>query len=140
VRIFIDQIIAKWGEVAPRQEKKPEAHLEGMLSAAAQFLADYPKISRISILHDMQHPATDDNTGQTVAGLMPVLSAMNISRRPPEILKQEAYLALASVQVAFLRAGPLAAETGFDFYDPKQRQQLIRSLVDRLVAGLSKEG
>lgn len=139
VRIFIGKAIAQWGEIAPRQKKKPEEHLVGMLSAAAQFLADYPKISRISILQDMQHPADDDNTGQTVAGIMPVLCEMNARCRPPQILKREAYLALFSIQAAFLRAGPLAAETGFDFYDPKQRRQLVCSIVDRLVTNISTE-
>jgi len=140
VRIFIGQTIAKWGEVVPRQKKKSEEQLEAMLAAAAQFLVDYPKISRISILQDMQHPEAGDNTGHTVAGMMPVLSEMNARRRPPQVLKREAYLALFSIQVAFLRAVPLAAETGFDFYDTKQRRQLIHSVVDRLVVNLSKKG
>lgn len=139
VRIFIGQTIAKWGEVVPRGNMKPEEQLEAMLAAAAQFLADYPKISRISILEDMQHPEAGDNTGQTVAGIVPVLSELNARRKPPQVLRREACLALFSIQAAFLRAGPLAAEAGFDFYDPKQRRRLIHSLALGLAANIPRE-
>ena len=140
VRIFIGQVISRWDEVIPRiKGTKPEAHLKKMLIATAQFVSDYPRISKISILNDIKNPSQNDNTAQTLEGILPILNELNINNKPQEFLKMEGYNTLTILQMAFLKASFLKKETGFDFYDKNLRGSLIHSLVTQLIENISKE-
>lgn len=140
VRIFIGQIISKWNEVVPRsKDSNPEDHLKKMLTATAQFVVDYPRISKISILNDINNPSQNDNTSQTLEGILPLLHELNINNKPQEFLKMEGYNVLTILQMAFLKAEFLKKDTGFDFFDKSLRENLIHSLVNKLIENILKE-
>lgn len=141
VRMFIDRVIRRWNDVVPRAgEGDPVHHLEAMLTATAGFLAEYPVISRISILHDFRSPSPEDNSGRTLAALVPVLREISGPAAPEQSLRLEGYGLMFRIQAAFLRSEVVRSETGFDFFDETQRRALVRDLVDAAVRRLTKAG
>lgn len=138
VRRFIgEKAIAVWDENPGTQGMTPSDTVKAMLQSAAGFLADYPVISRISILFDLTSPSPQDNSMQTIRGLCPALGAALkpvYGRSVPEReVMKAAWELVAVIHESFLRAGVLLDETGVDYFDTKSRNAYVASLVDRLL-------
>jgi AcrR family transcriptional regulator len=138
VRRFIgEKAIAAWDENPDTQGMTPSDTVKAMLQSAAGFLADYPVISRISILFDLTSPSQQDNSMQTIHGLCPALGvaleqAYDRSVPEQEVLKA-AWELVAIIHESFLRAGVLLDETGVDYFNAASRDAYIGQLVDRLL-------
>jgi AcrR family transcriptional regulator len=140
VRIFMGKIISTWDKIIPRQKSiAPNDHLKKMLMATLQFMTEYPRISRISILNDINNPSSKDNTSQTLKGILPLLAEINNNNKPEATLLRLGYKLLFTLQMVFLKAHLLKEETGFDFYNPTQRENYLKSEIDKLIENISKE-
>lgn len=127
VRKFIADVISKWDSNSGiTNEDEPPAVLRKLLHASADFLAAYPRISRISILFDLEHPDNDDNTMQTINMLIPFAEAC---LQPPkkQYAEQICRTLIASIQQSFLRS--YERETKQDFFNPRYRQEFIDGLI-----------
>ncbi len=130
-RSFLATIIGQWQHKTPADIEDPRCRLLAMLGLAADFLASYPRISRLSILNDLTHPAANDNTMQTLEGMLPLLTSLC----PDERRARWAALEIVTgMQGTFMRAELLRSEMGFDFFDEQQRAAFLDSLVDRALA------
>ena len=70
VRFFqTREVISGWEGQLLFRPKNPMVLIKDMLKSFTDFMADFPHISRISILNDLSNPGEDDNTIQTVKGL-----------------------------------------------------------------------
>ncbi len=135
VRLFIGSIIGGWQEQVPAGLEDPATRLRVMLQSASDFLADYPRISRLSVLADLRRPDAVDNTMQTVSGVLPFLQ-QRFPTVEPEHLSLVALEVVMCMQGAFLRADMLRTSVGFDFHDPRQRHEWVDSLLDRALRHL----
>lgn len=138
VRQFIgEKVIAVWDEEAETEGMSSADSLKAMLKSAAGFLADYPGISRISILFDLTNPSPEDNSMQTIRGLLPILRSALEAVYDQSVGEQEivktAWQIVAAIHESFLRAALLKEETGVDFFDPPSRDAYIESMVDKLL-------
>ena len=104
-------------------------HLKG----AARFMADNPGISRVSILHDMKVGSGQDNTSQVVDLVGRQLKLIFPEQHDPLQLQISALMQVAAVQHLFLRADYIKKETGFDFYNESQRNQLMDTVINTTV-------
>ena len=99
----------------------------------ADFLAENPAVSQISILGDYKSPGTFDNTVKTMKGFNISLSDVEI----PEPKSTVVLFTLVSVlQAFFLRRDTSGELLGFDFNQKGQRD----SFIDLLVHQLFREG
>ena len=111
-----------------------------MLYATAQFLAEYPIVSQISIAFDLKKPRDNDNIMHIIKGLIPVIK----QALGPETNEQEAkYLAIqlvATIQNMFLRASVYKSYIGLDFFNAKQREKCITNIVNNLISTRRSKG
>ncbi len=133
VRHFIGSIIATWPNQIQKKPKSATKLLIAMLESCADFLADYPRISRISIQYDHLNPSSDDNTQQTIEGILPVLQLHYESKADANKLNLLAGQIVSSLQMAFMRSNIHNSKLGFDFFDKSQRDSFIEAIVVQLL-------
>jgi len=109
------------------------------LKQAADFIAEHPGISRVSILRDMQGGSSDDNTSQVAAMGMRQLTEIYPQGADSTELRVQALVQVAAVQHLFLRAALNKEQLGLDFFDKEQRDALMDMVIDT-VAGCRQFG
>jgi AcrR family transcriptional regulator len=122
-------------------EFKPESaqvlkgadQLAEVAKRVADFLAENPAVSQISILGDYKSPGMFDNTVKTMKGFNTSLSGNDIPDPERTILL---FTLVSVLQAFFLRRGTSAELLGFDFTQKGQRD----SFIDLLVHQLFREG
>ncbi len=133
VRMFLGrEITARWEEHLLFRKKNPGVMIKEMLKTAADFMAEYPKISRISVLYDLINPSDKDNTAQTVRNLVPLVQETvkrGSGRNEAELIANNM---IAAIQSLFLRTG-LEYHTGIDFFDKEKRDVFIEIMVDQFL-------
>ena len=87
----------------------------------AEFLAEHPQISRISILGDLQRPNAADNTMASVRGFSYTIAGGTQDAEA----KLRAFCLTAILQVAFLRKESMLETVGLDFNDKQQRDAFL---------------
>jgi AcrR family transcriptional regulator len=130
VRAFINRVIGKWtATTLCRPKASPAAKVRALLATSADFLAEHPRVSRISILFDLENPAPDDNTRRAVAELAPfvrdVLAGRNRNGRAIVIARA----LVAALQSAFLRSYALGDAEQPSFMNAKERNAMIEALI-----------
>lgn len=137
VRHAIDETIRQWDAQVPARSRSARGRVEAMLEAAAGFLAEHPRVARISIHYDLQRPRPDDNTSATIAGLLPALREIFGPRTSEQELRLVAVQLVAPIQFAFLRDGS-SGSVDLDFHDPAARRRFIRRLVANVLPSSQK--
>ncbi len=120
-------------EVSETEVVDPVESMRRHLKGAARFMANNPGISRVSILHDMNAGGEKDNTSQVVDLVERQLKAIFPEQQAPVHVQVLAYMQVAAVQHLFLRAENIKNETGFDFYNETQRDQLMDTVIDTIL-------
>lgn len=95
----------------------------------ADFLMDHKQIAKISIVGDLKSPTEEDNSMKTAYGFALCMSG---GKNPDREVKK-AFFLVAILQESFLRKDSLLQNIGVDFYDKKQREAYINSVVDMLI-------
>ena len=134
VQFFMgNEIVTKWGETMLGSERDPVSALKIMLLDAANFLASYPRISRLSILYDQANPAEDDNTMRAVRGIVPVIREIMGRKGKEKEAERIASICIAQMHNFFLREKVLIAMTGLSFKSEEDRNTFIDYIVERIV-------
>ena len=128
VRGFIRTVIAKWTAASELSDAdSPRVQFERLLRSSADFIAAYPRVSRISILFDAEYPAQDDNTSAVIQQLIPFAErALGQERR--HLARTVCGACVASMQLNFLRCYERGEQPSF--FDVEARAALISSLVN----------
>lgn len=136
IRVFMNRVISDWartGAAAPPSD--PESMLRARLAEVSGFLAAHPRISRISILFDLENPSPEDNSALAISSLIPAIQAIvgEGSAGSGETAAAElAETVVGAMQHVFLRS-----PEGRKFFDEEWRRAWIEGIV-RLVAGRGK--
>jgi hypothetical protein len=104
-----------------------------MLKSTTQFISEYPYISRISIINDLNNPGQNDSSFNTLKGIIPVLQRIYGKRKTIHEIKEIALNIVSSIQGIFLRRTIIKEFMDIDFSDDKQRNWYIENLVNTLV-------
>jgi AcrR family transcriptional regulator len=133
IRVFMNRVIGDWARTgADPRSSDPEAGLRAKLSEVCEFLAAHPRISRISILFDLENPSPDDNSALAISSLIPAIAPLlgGGSEGPGDSpAAGMAEMVVGAMQHVFLRS-----PEGRKFFDAEWRRAWIEGIV-RLVAG-----
>lgn len=103
--------------------------LKNVVKSVADFLADNPSVSRISILGDLKTPKTFDNTMQTVKGFGLSLKDVNIPDKDKTLLM---FMLTSVLQAVFLRRELSEELFGYHFDDKVQRDRFIDVIMNHM--------
>jgi hypothetical protein len=103
------------------------------LKQVASFLANNAGIARASIINDLKSGSVDDNSSQVLQSISKQLREVYGDTKDELELKVMAQQQLAAVENIFLRASVFKEQTGVDFYDDRQRAQLMDKIIDSLI-------
>ena len=108
---------------------EPASLTRQVANYVADFLMDHKQIAKISILGDLKMPMDKDNTIQTAYGFAHCMSG----KKDPASQMKRAFFLVSILQESFLRKDRLLQNIGIDFYDKKQREAYINSVVDMIM-------
>jgi AcrR family transcriptional regulator len=130
VRFFqAREVISGWEGQILFRPKNPVVLIKDMLKSYADFVADFPRISRISILNDLSNPGTEDNTQQAVKGITPyVQEALGRNGKNGKAFRT-AWIIISAIQTFFMRSGLFTGDGGTDFFVKSERDAFIDDLV-----------
>jgi hypothetical protein len=125
VQTIISEVIHSFRPVCDSDE--PVERTKCVAKQVMDFLMENSQISRVSILGDLKQPKAMDNTMKTVIGFGASLSGGQMTAGHTI----DSFLITAALQEAFLRKDVLKENLGIDFYDKKQRDGFIDTIVER---------
>lgn len=135
VREFINDVISNWQDkISPEKNFDSITILILMLQSTGDFLSSYPGISRISISNDLLNPSQNDNTIRTLQGMLPLIKEITDKNGKHEEIFLIGMEIIAAIQHTFLRNEDIKNATGFDFFNKKQRNNYIKSLIIRILS------
>ncbi len=136
VQSFISTVISKGDRKLKEVDLTPEERLRTRVKQAAGFLAYNPGVSRVSILSDLRNGNIDDNSSQSVKSIFVKLKDIYGDKKEDTDLFIKAQQLLAALQEMFLRAHVFKEETGIDYYDDEQRDNLMDKIINNVLSDL----
>ncbi len=131
VQEMISEVIKQAGDVYKTlPEMTPVEKLRWIVKYTCEFLVTHENIARISILADLTAVNQNDNTSQTIAAFSPLVRRAFSNQAEDQEIKQRTYLMILTLQSLFLRSASLKIETGIDFNNRQQRENLIDQIID----------
>ncbi len=133
VQAIISSVVRGAADKAKETSDDPIIKLENHLKQAVEFIVNNPGIARVSILNNLTKGSIDDNSYQVFNSIYAILKEIFGDSKEEITLKMMAHQQLATVQVMFLRSEVFKEQTGFDFFDAKQRERLMDILLNNLL-------
>jgi AcrR family transcriptional regulator len=133
VRLFIGmQIIKGYGNRLPEGETL-RGRIADLFRGPIGFLAEFPALSRVSVLYDLTSPVEGDNSDETFKEIGGALLKIVPPDKLPPDLEPRLWAAIGAIHEAFLRPVLFKARTGLDFSKPKGRAALADFLAGLMV-------
>lgn len=127
------EVLSGWEGQLLFRPKNPVALIKDMLKSFADFIADFPRISRISILNDLSHPGTEESTLQAVKGITPyVQEALGRNGKNGKAFRT-AWIIISAIQTVFMRSDLFSGDGGLNFSVKADRDAFIDELVGTYV-------
>lgn len=145
VQRIIGQVIARFKPSGAEALKGSEA-LKSVAREVADFLAENPSISRISILGDCAAPTLQDNTARTMQGFAKTFGGprgmdsgggTEAGGDADAMLRARLFTLTSTLQAAFLRKDISRELFGYDINDKRERDQFVGWLTDQLFESLN---
>ena len=134
VQSFISSIIREGDNKLQKVEMEPEERLRKRVKQAAAYLALNPGISRVSILRDLKQASGIDNSSQSLESIYSQIKDIYSGEQENDIdLMIKAQQLLATLQEIFLRASVFKKQTGIDYYNDQQRNELMDKIIDNIL-------
>lgn len=128
VQRIIGEVISKFKPDMSGNLNRVE-QLKKVVKSVADFLAEHPSVSRVSILGDSKTPKTSDNTMQTAKGFGLSLQDVNLPDKDKALLM---FMLTSVLQAVFLRRELSEELFGYDFNDKVQRDRLIDAIMNHM--------
>ena len=110
-------------------------HLRAWAGYVFDFLFQYPAISRISILGELQGAAAEGNSRSPQRGFLFALTKNIADKEEP----LRAFILTTAIQVAFLNSSAAGELLGYDLAQASGREAYIESLVEFLFEDLRND-
>ncbi len=128
----IDETVSKVPMAWMQMEGTPEEKLRVMMKRTLSYLFEYPHVSRISIMRDMQAGHNKDNTQSSIDAFDKLLQH-TIADKGKRFLAGHVFC--AAMQSLFLRSDVIMETQGMDVADSAVQRQFIDDLVDLVLGG-----
>lgn len=133
VRYDTNKIIDQWDTIYEKMKMSPIEKLKIMLKGTGDLLDTNPIFGRISIIHDYQNPALDDNSSRSLDKYMMIFREIYGNKKTEESIRMIAHSVLSGAQLAFIRSEVTKETFGYDFYIKEQRDEFLEKLIDNIV-------
>jgi AcrR family transcriptional regulator len=130
---YINQVISESSNISDFNELTIEEQIRVRIKDATNFIANNPGVSRVSVLNDLNNPNINDNSSKLFQSILKQLEEYYQDRLDEVQLKILVQQQIATVQEIFLRHEIFKEQTGLDFYDEKDRQQIVDTLIDQIL-------
>jgi hypothetical protein len=108
----------------------PIEKMKIMLKGTGDLVDVNPLFGRISILHDILNPATEDNTIHSIEKYMMIVREIYDQQKSEQDIKIITHILISALQLSFLRAEVMKDFLGFDYYDKEQRDEFIEKIIE----------
>jgi len=133
VQKIIGNTINKFDELYKSLILEPVDKLRFLSKLTCTFLVKNQGISRASILSDLKAGSCTDNTSQTMEAYLPVMREIFGAIKNDKELYILTHILITSFQSAFLRRDTFIKSEKVDFYDAKDREWLVDSIIDTVL-------
>ncbi len=133
VEAHIGDVIRSSENRHSNMELTPEQRLRSGINAAADFIANNPGVSRVSILSDLKKGRVDDNSSHIFQSIYSQLKEYFKDQKDEVTLKILAQQQLAALQEIFLRSEVFKKQTGLDFFVKKDRRMITKKIVNNIL-------
>ncbi len=133
VESYIGDVIKNSEERHREMELTSEQRMRSGINAAADFIANNPGVSRVSILSDLKKGSIDDNSSHIFQSIFNQLKRYFGDQKNEITLKILAQQQLAALQAIFLRAEVFKKQTGLDFFKEDDRREITKKIVDNIL-------
>ncbi|NLI91552.1 MAG: TetR/AcrR family transcriptional regulator [Peptococcaceae bacterium] len=110
---------------------QPADKLKSLIQFIAAFMAENRELARISTLTDLSNGKENDNSSYMMKTYYPFIKEAFQGNRSEKEQKVILLALISTIQVTFLRSD-INDISGFDFFDPDQRNEFLEILVDLL--------
>lgn len=115
-----------------KYSEEPVRILKEAVKQPADYLAENPNLSRVSILSDMTDPMENDLAIQTMSYWRPAAKA-SFPLKSEEEVGLILWEILCVIQTAFLRSKNFKIRTGIDYLNKAERDSFIEDHIDSLL-------
>ncbi len=133
VRKDTNAIIDQWDPIYEKMTQKPIEKLKIMLKGTGDLIDSNPIFGRVSIIHDFLNPAEDDNAMRSIEKYMMIFREIYQNTKTEQEIRIIAHTIISSSQVAFLRADIMKKFIDLDFYNKKQRDTFLDTIIDNVI-------
>ncbi|HKL13141.1 MAG TPA: TetR/AcrR family transcriptional regulator [Halanaerobiales bacterium] len=133
VESYISDVIKNSEDRHREMELTSEQRMRSGINAAADFIANNPGVSRVSILSDLKKGSIDDNSSHIFQSIFNQLKRYFGDQKNEITLKILAQQQLAALQVIFLRTEVFKKQTGLDFFKEDDRREITKKIVDNIL-------
>lgn len=132
VQRIIGSIIGGFDNLAESLDLEPFEKIRFLFKANIKFLVENIGISRVSIMSDLISGSENDNSIQTRDAYLRLLRKVYGHEKSDEELKNILYIAVATLQVTFLRMETIKRVDGLDLTAEEGRDRFMDVFMDRL--------
>ncbi|MGV8906948.1 MAG: TetR/AcrR family transcriptional regulator [Acetobacterium sp.] len=133
VQKMIGNTINNFDKLYQSLTMEPVDKLRFLTKKMCLFLGSNRGVSRISILSDLFAGNSADNTSQTMKAYLPMMREIYGHKKSDQELYLIIYTLISTLQSVFLRRDVFMQNAEVDFYDMKQREQLIDRIIDIII-------
>jgi len=136
VQNYVRNIIKNSNQRHSSMSLTPEQRIRSGINAAANFLAENPGISRVSILNGLKDGHIGDNSDQMYKSILNQLKEYFNNLYDETTFKILAQQQLSALQQIFLRHKVFKEQTGLDFFNKKDRKKITETIVNTFIGKL----
>jgi AcrR family transcriptional regulator len=139
VQSIIDNIIGGFDDLAESLDLEPYDKIRFLFKTNIKFLVENIGISKVSIMSDLISGSDHDNSIQTRDAYLRLLRKVYGQRKSDEELKSILYLAVATLQITFLRMEIIKKVDGLDLTTDEGQERFMDIFMDRLFYDLKEK-
>lgn len=136
VQTYVRNVIKNSNQRHSSMDLKPEQRIRSGINSAANFLAENPGISRVSILNGLKDGRIGDNSDQMYRSILSQLKNYFNDQYDEITIKILAQQQLSALQQIFLRYEVFKEQTELDFFNEKDRKKITETIVDTFIGKL----
>ncbi len=137
VKTGVAQIVKNAFEQYKNLTGEPVERLKTVVISTCNIIASMARISKLSILNDLQRGFGTDNIYDSVNVLALILKdifdGQDYPKKSKDDLRLIAYQITASVHFGFFRSLQMKNEIGLDFFNSKDREKYIEKILINLI-------
>jgi len=133
VQKIVGDVIMRFDQLSQSLTMEPLEKLRSLAKRNCSFLVKNMRISRVSILSDIENGNFTDNTSQTIKAYLPVVRAVCSEKKSDKEIYLVTSIMISAFQSAFMRGSVFMEGLELDFYEMHQRDIIVDMIIDNVI-------